>query len=192
MHVEGAAGWGAARNALLRADTAATHIIMDPSTVLEGDALTPLLSCMEDPSVVGAGWRGVNADDDWRGFHEAGPGEVEAVLGYLFAVGRRVGLEVGFPPKARFYRNADLEFSLALRDAGLGRLIVPKGPLPLRQERHRGYHDTDPVYRDRESKRNYERMLRRFSGRDELRLGSGYEPGAGPPSRANTDGATDD
>lgn len=169
-HVSDPTGWGRARNALLRADTATVHVIMDSSTILEGDALTPLLACLDDPSVAGAGWRGVDADDGWLAFHDAGSGEVEAVLGYLFAFRRRAGLDVGFPPKARFYRNADLEFSLSLRDAGLGRLVVPERPLPLRQERHRGYHDTDPGYRDRESKRNYERLLRRFKGRDDLRV----------------------
>lgn len=169
-HVAGAAGWGRARSALLRADTAAVHVLMDVSTILDGDALTPVLACLDDPSVCGAGWRGAAPDDDWLGFHDAGPGEVAAVLGYFFAVRRSAALWVGFPAKARFYRNADLEFSLALRDAGAGALVVPDRPLPLRQGRHRGYHDTDPGYRDRESKRNYDRLLRRFRGREDLRV----------------------
>ncbi|MQA84413.1 MAG: hypothetical protein GEV03_07275 [Streptosporangiales bacterium] len=172
-HVAAPAGWGGARNALLASDTAEIHILADTSTILEGDALTPLLRCFDDPSVVGAGWRGVAVDDDWRGFHDAGPGEVEALLGYLFAVRRDAATGVGgLPRKARFYRNADLEFSLALRDAGLGRLVVPEGELPVRQARHRGYHDTDHAYRDRESKRNYDRLLARFRGREDLRLPS--------------------
>lgn len=170
-HVAGPAGWGVARAALLRADTASVHVLVEPSTILEGDALSPLLSCLDDPDVVAAGWRGAAPDADWLGFHDAGPGEVEALLGYLLAVRRAAALHVGFPPKARFYRNADLEFSLALRDARLGRLVVPEGPLPVRQGRHRGYHDTDPAYRDAESKRNYDRLLRRFRDREDLRVG---------------------
>lgn len=170
-HVAGEFGWGAARNALLRADTATVHVVMDISTILEGDALTPLLRCFDDPSVVGAGWRGAAVSDDWRRFTDAGPGEVEALLGYLFAVRRDAALRVGgLPAKTRYYRNADLEFSLALRDAGPGRLVVPDAVLPVRQGRHRGYHDTDPAWRDKESRRNYNRLLARFRGREDLRL----------------------
>ncbi|BEP12510.1 hypothetical protein acdb102_08210 [Acidothermaceae bacterium B102] len=173
LHVERPAGWAAARTALLKADVATVHVLLDPSTVLEGDALSPVLAAFDDASVAGAGWRGVNVDvdDQWRSFTDAGQasgGEVDAILGYLFAVRRSAGLAVGGPhPKARFYRNADMEFSLALREAG-GRLVVPEGPLPVRQDRHRGYHDSDPAYRDAESAKTYNRLLQRFRGRKEI------------------------
>jgi hypothetical protein len=172
LHVDRAAGWSEARQALLRADTAAVHVLLDPSTVLEGDALTPVLACFDDPTVVGAGWRGVDVQDGWTSFADAGPGEVEALLGYLFAVRRSAAAAVPLPPKARFYRNADMEWSFLLREAG-GRLVVPEGDLPVRQDRHRGYHDSDPAYRDRESKKTYDRFLQRFRGRDDLRLTAG-------------------
>ena len=164
------AGWGPARQALMRLDTAATHVLMDPSSVLDGDAVTPLLEALAEPGVVAAGWRGTNVDldDNWRSFVDAGTGEVDALLGYLMAVRRDALLAVGGPhAKARFYRNADMELSLALREAG-GRLVVPAGELPVHQERHRGYHDSDPTYRDRESRRTYDRLLQRFRGHDEL------------------------
>jgi hypothetical protein len=167
-HVERPAGWGTARQALLDADEATVHVLMDLSTVLEGDALTPLLAALDDPSVIGAGWRGVRVQDGWREFADAATGDVEALLGYLFAVRRSAALQVPLPP-ARSYRNADLEWSFLLREAG-GRLVVPPQELPVRQDRHRGYHDTDPVVRDRESKKTYDRFLRRFRGREELRL----------------------
>lgn len=169
LHVERAAGWSQARGALLRADTATVHVLLDPSTVLEGDALEPVLACFDDPAVVGAGWRGVAVQDGWTTFAEAGPGEVEALLGYLFAVRRAAALLVPLPTKARFYRNADMEWSFLLREAG-GRLLVPAGELPVRQDRHRGYHDTDPAYREKESKKTYDRFLQRFRGREDLRL----------------------
>jgi hypothetical protein len=169
LHVEQAAGWGQARQALLAHDVAAVHVLMDVSTVLEGDAVTPLLSAFDDePDVIGAGWRGVAVVDGWTEFAAAGPGEVEALLGYLFAVRRKAALAVPLPSKARFYRNADLEWSFLLREAGLGRLVAME--LPARQDRHRGYHDTDPAYRDRESRRTYDRFLQRFRGREDLRL----------------------
>jgi hypothetical protein len=137
--------------------------------VLEGDALTPLLDALDDDGVAGAGWKGADVEDGWTSFADAGPGEVEALLGYLFAVRRSAALQVPLPAKARFYRNADLEWSYLLREAG-GRLVVPAADLPVRQDRHRGYHDSDPAYRDKESKKTYDRFLQRFRGRDELRL----------------------
>jgi len=169
LHVERPAGWSEARQALLRHDTATVHVLLDPSTVMEGDALTPVLASFDDQTVVGAGWRGVRVADGWREFEDAGPGEVEALLGYLFAVRRSAALDVPLPPKARFYRNADMEWSFLLREAG-GRLVVPAGDLPVRQDRHRGYHDTPADYRDKESKKTYDRFLQRFRGREDLRL----------------------
>jgi hypothetical protein len=170
LHVERAAGWGEARQALLRADVAQVHVLMDPSTVLEGDALTPLLEALADPGVAGAGWRGVIVEDGWHEFRAAGTGDVEALLGYLLAVRRSAALQVPLPSKARFYRNADMEWSFLLREAGAGRLVVPVGELPVRQDRHHGYHDSEPAYRDKESRRTYDRFLQRFRGREELRL----------------------
>jgi hypothetical protein len=172
-HLAGSAGWAQARIALLRADTARIHVWCDLSTVFTGDALTPLLDAIDaSDEVVGAGWRGVHVDldDEWRSFVDAPPGDVDAILGYLFAMRRRAALAAGGPhPKARFYRNADIEFSFALKEAAPGsRLVVPAAPLPVRQDRHRGYHDSDPDYRDKESAKTYNRFLARYRGRDDL------------------------
>ena len=169
LHVERTAGWAESRQALIRADTAAIHVLMDVSTVLEGDAIGPILEALADPAVAGAGWRGVNVADGWLEFTDAGAGPVEALLGYLFAIRRSAALQVPLPAKARFYRNADMEWSFLLREAGVGALIALD--LPVRQDRHRGYHDSDPVMRDKESRKTYDRFLQRFRGRDELRLG---------------------
>jgi hypothetical protein len=131
-----------------------------------------LLSSLDDESVVGAGWRGVDVDDGWLEFHEAGSGDVDAVLGYFFAMRRDAALavadDVDSPfTTARYYRNADLDVSFRLREHG-GRLVAMPD-LPVEQSRHHGYHDSDPAMRDRESKRNYDRFLARFRGRDDLR-----------------------
>jgi hypothetical protein len=165
LHVEQPAGWAEAHNALVRHSTAPVHVLMDLSTVLEGDAITPLVEALT--TFDAAGWRGVSVDDGWLSFSDAPAGEVEALLGYLVAVRRQVVLDVPLPPKARFYRNADLEWSFLLRERG-HRLVAVD--VPVRQDRHRGYHDSDPAYRERESKKTYDRFLQRFRGREELRL----------------------
>jgi GT2 family glycosyltransferase len=146
------------------------HVLIDVSSVLDGDAITPLVDALDEDGVVAAGWRGalVDTDDAWRQVTDAGPGEVDVLLGYLVALDRDAARAADVPhPKARFYRNADLELSLALRAAG-GRLVVPPGELPVHQERHRGYHDSDPALRDRESRKNYDRLLSTYRGRDEI------------------------
>ena len=166
LHVERAAGWAEARNALVRTDVAETHVIMDLSTVLEGDAISPLLEALGD-GVAAAGWRGVHVEDGWGSFADSPPGEVEALLSYLIAVRRSAALAVPLPAKARFYRNADMEWSFLLREAGMQLVAVD---VPARQDRHRGYHDSDPQLRERESKKTYDRFLQRFRGREDLRL----------------------
>ena len=66
---------------------------------------------------------------------------------------------------ATYYRNADIELSLALRAAG-GKLWQME--LPLIQGRHHGYHDVDPEYREKKSRENYNRILEKYRGRVEI------------------------
>ena len=163
LHLATDPGWAAARTALLKADTARVHLTLDPSIELTGDAVTPVMNAFDDETVVVAGGWGVNAAPGMTEFTDAQPGEVDAVLGYLFAVRRSAALATPPHPKARFYRNADLEWSYLLRAAG-GKAIMTE-PLPATRHRHRGYHDSDPAYRDRESKRTYDRFLQTFRSR---------------------------
>lgn len=173
LHIEQTlqrAGWANAVAALAGLAQSPLFAIMDVSTVFTGDALTPILETFDDASVVASGWRGVNVniDDAWRTFDDAGPGEVDAVLGYFMVVRTETARACPPNPKAVFYRNADMEWSLSLREFGAeqghGRIVVPSGELPLRQDRHHAYHDSDPEYRDKESKKTYDRILQRFRG----------------------------
>ena len=163
-----AIGWAKLRTALLQHFTEEFHTILDMSTVFDGDALSPLISAISG-NVTAAGWRGVmvNQDDAWRSFADATPGSVDALLSYLMVVRRSAALATPINPKAKFYRNADLEWGLALRAAG-GDLVMPEADLPCHQTRHHGYHDTDAEYRDRESKKTYDRLLQAFRNRPEI------------------------
>lgn len=162
-------GWASVVRSAIEMTQGPVFAVMDMSTVLEGDALTPMVEALEAQDVVASGWRGVNVnvDDAWRTFIDAGPGDVDAVLGYLMAVRTDAARDVGPDVKARFYRNADMEWCLLLREAG-GRIVVASGDLPLRQDRHHGYHDSEPAYRDKQSKKTYDRILQRFRGRTEI------------------------
>lgn len=158
-------GWGPAFNHLIHAVKAENVIIMDISTILDGDALSPIVNELRD-DVAAVGWKGANIQSDWLSF-ESAVGEVDALLSYLFVVKRDVFLDHPFDSKAKFYRNADLEWSLELRSQGY-KLIALADELPCHQARHHGYHDSDEEIRNRESKRNYDRLLSKFRGKTEI------------------------
>ena len=158
-------GWGENANALLRNVTSEFIVIMDPSTIFTGDAITPVLEELKKREFVAVGWRGglVNLEDDWRSTDDKGPGEVDVLFSYFLGMHREDALTArGFSNRALFYRNADIEFSLNLRHSN-GRLLQME--LPLEQARHHGYHDSEPEYRDAQSKKNYDRILERFRGK---------------------------
>ncbi|WP_188195567.1 hypothetical protein [Nonomuraea sp. SYSU D8015] len=145
----GTATWGESRAKLLRLDESDVHVLMETSVVLRGDALTPLVAAVVEGAVA-AGWRGAEPSGD--GVHEAGPGRVRALTGELMAVRRSAALGA-LPENANYGRNADLELSLGLH----GELVVPSGPLPVDRL---GAHDVPDDYLDRESRRNYDGVLR--------------------------------
>jgi hypothetical protein len=165
VHLTESLGWGECANALLRNITSEFVVIMDPSTRFTGDAITPVLAELKKRDYVAVGWRGglVNLDDDWRSIEDKGAGEVDVLFSYFFAVHREDALGAkGFSNRAIYYRNADIEFSLNLRH-GQGRLL--QMDLPLEQDRHHGYYDTDEEFRELQSKKNYDRILERFRGK---------------------------
>lgn len=161
-------GWGEAANALLKFAPAPNVIIMDPSTRLVGDAITPVVAELATGEWAAVGWRGglINIDDEWRSVDDKGPGSVDVLFSYFLALNRESALESGgFNIRAVYYRNADIEFSLRLRQSR-GNLL--QMDLPLEQSRHHGYYDTDPAYREEQSKKNYDRILDRFRGKNEI------------------------
>ena len=118
---------------------------------------------------------------DGRDFEDAPPGGVDAVEAYCLAIRREALRAVGgFDPHYRFYRNADLDLSFAVRADGwqavrtraAGR--APRPPrlgVPAAEER------------DRLSQRNFYRFLKRWGDRPDLLLQPGPRPGPGPRRR---------
>jgi len=164
IEVKNPLGWGNVINHFLNTFTEDYLVIMDPSTTFTGDPIAPALVEAEK-GYAAVGWKGglVNLDDDWRSIDDKGAGEVDVLFSYFLAVHRLDALEAkGFSNRAIYYRNADIEFSLNLRHAQ-GRLL--QLDLPLEQDRHHGYYDVDPEFRDIQSKKNYDRILERFRGK---------------------------
>jgi hypothetical protein len=160
-------GWGNVINHFLSTSTEDYLVIMDPSTIFTDDPITPTLTQLES-GYQGVGWKGglVNLDDEWRSTDDKGVGEVDVLFSYFLALDRVFTQKAGGAnPSAKYYRNADMELSLAIRAAG-GKLL--QIDLPLTQERHHGYYDVDPDYRDKNSRKNYQRILERFRGKNEI------------------------
>jgi hypothetical protein len=160
-------GWGNIINFFINNCTEDYLLIMDPSTIFLSDPIPKTLAALNS-GFQGAGWKGglVNLEDDWRSTEDKGAGEVDVLFSYYFAFDRTfVQKAGGANPSAKYYRNADLELSLAIRAAG-GKLI--QIDLPLEQGRHHGYYDTNSEYREKNSKKNYQRILQRFRGKNEI------------------------
>ena len=160
-------GWGHSINHLLANSDEKYVVIMDPSTNFTGDAITPVVTKL-DEGFQGVGWRGglVNVEDEWRSVDDRGEGEVDVLFSYFFAMDRAFAIKAGGAnSSATYYRNADIEMTLGLRAAG-GKLW--QMDLPLVQGRHHGYHDVDTEYREKNSKKNYERILEKYRGRTDI------------------------
>jgi GT2 family glycosyltransferase len=94
---------------------------------------------------------------------------VDAVEAYCLAMRRAALREVrGFDHRFRFYRNADLDLSFAVRDRGWR--AVRTAPLPLERHEHRGYAELPVEERDRLSRRNFYRFLKHWGDRRDLLL----------------------
>jgi hypothetical protein len=161
-------GWGENTNALLKNLSTKFLVIMDPSTRFLGDAITPVLAELEKGEFSAVGWRGglVNTDDEWRSVDDKGAGEVDVIFSYFLAINCADATNAGgFNNRAIYYRNADIEFSLRLRNVN-GRLL--QMDLPLEQGRHHGYYDTEEEFREVQSKKNYDRILERFRGKSAI------------------------
>ena len=163
-------GWADAVNLGLRRSRGEIVVLLDTSLEPSGPFLQPLLTAHDDPAVGVAGPWGVTSADG-RQFEDAPPGEVDAIEGYCLALRRPALREVGgFDHRFRFYRNADLDLSFAIRARGWK--AIRTEPLPLTRHEHRGWTAHDEAERDRLSRRNFYRFLKHWGDRRDLLLRS--------------------
>ena len=164
-------GHGAATNIGLRRASGDVVILLDPSIEATGDIVSPNIAALDDPTVAVAGGWGI-VSNDLRKFEDAPPGDVDAIEGYLQAFRRSDAAARGpLDERFRFYRNLDIWWSLALRDEGedeTPRRAVALADLPAIRHEHRGYASLPDEERDRQSKRNFYRIIDRFGWRRDL------------------------
>ncbi|HYH93446.1 MAG TPA: glycosyltransferase [Candidatus Saccharimonadales bacterium] len=167
-------GHGAATNVGIRRATGPIVILLDTSLEPIGDVVTPLVRALDDPTVAVSGGWGITSSD-LRTFVDAPPGEVDAVEGYAQAFRRSDAAERGpLDERFRFYRNLDIWWSLVLRDEGEGepaRRALSVAGLPVTRHDHRGWTSLPDEERDRQSKRNFYRIIDRFGWRRDLLVG---------------------
>ena len=100
----------------------------------------------------------------------------DAIEGYALAFRRADYVERGpLDEHFDFYRNLDIWWSLVLRDQpedapedAAPRRAVRVAGLPVERHEHRGWTSLPEGERDRRSKRNYYRILKRFATRRDL------------------------
>jgi hypothetical protein len=171
IHTSARLGQGAATNIGIRRSSGPVVILLDPSVEPTGDFVTPLVHALDDPTVAVVGAWGI-VSDDLRHFADAPSGDVDAIEGYCQAFRRDDAAARGpLDERFRFYRNLDIWWSLVLRDEGLdrpSRRALSLDGLPLTRHEHRGWTSLPDDERDRQSKRNFYRIIDRFGSRRDL------------------------
>jgi cysteinyl-tRNA synthetase len=175
-------GQGAALNAGIRRALGPVVVLLDTSVEPTGDFVSPLAVALDDPAVALTGGWGI-VSEDLRRFEEAPAGDVDAIEAYCLAFRRQDFATRGpFDERFRFYRNLDIWWSLVLRDEGEGmapRRAVALADLPLARHEHRGYTSLPPEERERQSRRNFYRIIDRFGSRRDLLVGEEGETTGG-------------
>src|SRR5512132_2381314 len=168
LHLDPAIGFGAAMNLAMGQALGRVLVWLDPHVEATGDLLGPLLAALAQPGAGLAGGWGVTTTTMLEFEADDGP-EVDAIEGYLLAVPRALAAGVRVDPKDRYYRNADLDYSFAVRALGSpGPLRAVRVEGPAARHRHRGLHEPDPTERARASRQNSARFLRRWTDRTVL------------------------
>lgn len=159
-------GWAAGRNFGVRQATGRIAVIADTSVELTDDALAVVDADLADPSVGLVGRWGVVTRNGFD-FEDAEGPDVDGVEGYFMALRRadlrRTGL---FDPKFKWYRNADIDFTFRVRDAGL-RTVVDSS-LPLERHEHRLWSTTAVPEREEMSRKNFFRFRDHWGERRDL------------------------
>jgi Glycosyl transferase family 2 len=165
-------GHAAATNIGIRRALAPVIVLLDTSLEPTGDFVTPLVRALDDERVAVVGGWGITSTD-LRTFEDAPAGEVDAIEGYVQAFRRSDAAAFGpLDERFRFYRNLDIWWSLVLRDGAEDdeepRRAIRIDGLPLERHEHRGWTNLPDDERDRQSKRNFYRIIDRFGSRRDL------------------------
>lgn len=172
-------GHAAAMNAGIRRARAPVVILLDTSVEPGGDLVSAIVAALEDPTVAVAGPFGL-VSSDLRHFSDAPAHatDVDTIEGYAMGFRRADYVARGpLDEHFAFFRNLDVWWSLVLRDrdedapdAPPRRALRVSG-MPVTRHEHRGWTALPEAERDRLSRRNFYRVLKRFASRRDLLVG---------------------
>ncbi|MGH9196948.1 MAG: glycosyltransferase family 2 protein, partial [Acidimicrobiia bacterium] len=161
-------GYGGGVNSGIVQSAGKVIVVVDTSVEATGDFLTPIAETLKDSSIGLVGKWGL-LSPDLRHFDEATYGEVDAMQAYLMAFRREDSDSVGrFDPKFKFYRNADIDYSMRWRDRGFKVVALD---LPITRHEHREWESLSPEQREAKSRDNFARLLRNWRDRTDLLTG---------------------
>jgi GT2 family glycosyltransferase len=159
-------GFAAGRNLGLRQATGRIVCIVDTSIEVTGDVVAPTSAHLDDPAIGLVGRWGVSTTHGFH-FEESDGQDVDGVEAYFMAMRRADLQKTGlFHPKFKWYRNADLDFTFRVRDAGLRTIVDPS--LPIERHEHRLWETTPEAEREDLSRKNFFRFRDHWAERRDL------------------------
>jgi cysteinyl-tRNA synthetase len=159
IHADRDLGEGAGRNALLRTARGRLLLQLDPSVELVGDLFAVLEAALDSGAGIAGPW-GLRTKD-LRHFDEVTDGACDAIEGYCQATTRDTLVAIGgFDERYRFYRNLDIAVSCAVRERGPRAVAV--GVEHAVRHAHRAWEALPEEERDKRSRKNHDRMYKRF------------------------------
>jgi len=167
IHCDHNVGDAAGKNIGLKLSLGKNLIIMDGSTEIVDDLLSPIGAQLADETVGILGPYGLTTNDLQHFHEEVESGEADAMQAYCMAMRRETINTVGLMRECfRFYRNLDIDYCFQFKDKGYR--VLADSTLPVVRHEHRQWTDLDDNQRDELSRKNFGRFLKRWGNRPDL------------------------
>ncbi len=167
IHCDHVVGDAAGKNIGLKQARGKYIILIDASTEVVGDVMSPVAEHLSDPTIGVFGPFGLTTDDMQHFHEEVDRGEADAMQAYCMAFRRADLNSVGLMHESfRFYRNLDIDYCFQFKNSGYR--VVCDSSLPLVRHEHRQWEELEENQRDELSRKNFGRFLRRWGNRPDL------------------------